>query len=206
VTVTFDKTIVNAFTPAAARSRRSARELDTLIRDQAPRLLSYFARRISTQADAADLLSETLMIVWRKADMLPGDNSEAQMWMFGVAKRVLSGYRRGIMRRQDLADRLRDSMTTQPSASAMNGRELAAEHGRIDSLRVALAQLPPADRELIMLIHWDGFGVAEAGKILRLRSSAARSRYHRARKRLVALIQVLEQGRNGSLILDSNVD
>jgi hypothetical protein len=31
--------------------------------------------------------------------------------------------------------------------------------------------------------------VAEAGKLLHLRSSAARSRYHRARGRLVALIQ-----------------
>ncbi|MGF4044253.1 RNA polymerase sigma factor [Paenarthrobacter nitroguajacolicus] len=48
----------------------------------------------------------------------------------------------------------------------------------------ALSLLRLKDRELVMLIVWDGFGVAEAGAILGLSATASRTRYSRARKQL----------------------
>lgn len=61
-----------------------------LVKDHAGSILDYFIRRVPDREDAADLLGETLVVVWRKVRSVPADPGEARMWMFGVARRVLS--------------------------------------------------------------------------------------------------------------------
>lgn len=56
----------------------------------------------------------------------------------------------------------------------------------------ALRSLRTQDRELVLLVAWEGFGVGEAGAILGLSSDAARARYSRVRARLRG---ELERGR-----------
>ncbi|WP_443192734.1 sigma factor-like helix-turn-helix DNA-binding protein [Paenarthrobacter sp. AB444] len=41
----------------------------------------------------------------------------------------------------------------------------------------AVLDLRPKDRELVMLIVWDGFGEAETGALLGLSPTASRTRY-----------------------------
>jgi DNA-directed RNA polymerase specialized sigma24 family protein len=77
---------------------------------EAPRLLSYFERRVGVREDAADLLGETLLVLWRRSSDIPASDIEAAMWLFGVARRVLAGHRRGGKRRLALAERLRNEL------------------------------------------------------------------------------------------------
>jgi RNA polymerase sigma-70 factor, ECF subfamily len=148
---------------------------DGILRGLVPDLLAYFGRRLDDHEDAADALSETLLVVWRRRRHLPEDPERSRQYAFGVARHVLAAARRGKVRRRALADRI--------------GAELAvawAETTRPvdDELREALAELPERDRELVLLVAWEGFGVAEAGAVLGLRADAARQRYSRARSRL----------------------
>jgi len=53
----------------------------------------------------------------------------------------------------------------------------------------AIAELSVSDREIIMLVHCDGFTLVEASRLLRLRATTARSRYHRARNRLREIVE-----------------
>jgi RNA polymerase sigma-70 factor (ECF subfamily) len=140
-------------------------------------LLAYFLRRLDDREDAADCLSETLLALWRRRRALPGDKDSARAWAFGAAKRVLANHRRGRIRHSTLADRLRVELSVAPIADAP-----AFE------VREALAALAEDDRELVTLIAWDGFGVAEAGALLGLKPDASRVRYYRARMRLRALL------------------
>ena len=144
------------------------------IRDLSAALLGYFLRRVEPAEDAADCLSETLMILWRRRDQLPGDADSLRAWSYGVAKGVLANYRRGRIRRGALAERLRTGLVHTP----------LAPKGDDDHVHVALSRLRRTDRELVMLIIWDGLGVGEAGKLLGLSPTAARSRYARARAKL----------------------
>ncbi len=50
-------------------------------------------------------------------------------------------------------------------------------------LREALLRLPERDRELLLLVAWEGLGVAEAGAVLGLSTATARKRYSRLRQR-----------------------
>jgi len=69
-------------------------------------VLGYALRRTATSADAADVVSETMLIAWRRLDQVPSGDS-ARPWLFGVARRVLANQRRGIGRQERLGDRLR---------------------------------------------------------------------------------------------------
>ena len=149
-------------------------DYDDTIRDLMPALLAYFVRRITPVEDAADCLSETLVVLWRRRRSRPDDEEGARRWAFGVAKGVLANAHRGRLRRSALADRVR----LEVAASVVPSAEVDLD------VRRALDELGEADRELVTLIVWDGFGVAEAGALLGLKPDAARSRYSRTRARL----------------------
>ena len=141
----------------------------------APDLLRYFLRRVSSPEDAADLLAESFYVAWRRKSRLPVDASEQQMWMFGIAHNVLRNGMRAARRQAALAAELRETLALSPEAVHDSGGE---ERERV---RDALATLPADQAELVRLIHWEGFTVIEAARILSVRESTARGRYQRAR-------------------------
>jgi RNA polymerase sigma-70 factor (ECF subfamily) len=147
---------------------------------EAPRLLSYFERRVDVREDAADLLGETLLVLWRRSSDIPASDVEAGMWLFGVARRVLAGHRRGGKRRLALAERLRNELAVTSGVT-----DEVADH-----VRAAVRALPERDREHVGLVHGEGFALAEAAAILGIRPGAARMRYQRARVRLVNELNV----------------
>lgn len=139
-------------------------------------LLAYFERRLRVREDAADLLSETMLQAWRRVDALPsGDAAQQRMWLFTIAANVLANHRRSVKRRAALADRLRDHIAAAPKG---------ADPSETVTVRDAVLRLDAAHRELVMLIHWDGFTIVEAAELLGLNSSTARGRYAAARETL----------------------
>lgn len=142
-------------------------------------LLSYFGRRVHIPADAADLLSETFVVAWRRGDRMPADPEQARMWLFGVARRVLANAARSTVRHADLTDKLRAHLET-----------LSTEHVDAETLdiRDALDTIPADQSEVVRLVLWDGFTVPEAAMVLGISESTARGRYQRARARLRELL------------------
>ena len=152
-------------------------ELRRALAETADPLLAYFERRVTPTADAADLLAETMLQAWRRASELPAEGAVRQrMWLFTIAANVLANHRRSDRRRRRLAERLRLHVgaTTTP----------ASDHADRIALRDAVHHLKKEQRELVTLIHWDGFSLVEAAELLRLNTSTARSRYAAARESL----------------------
>lgn len=154
-----------------------AGDLDDWLVSIAPMLLAYFVRRVTPAEDAADLLSETLLLLWRRVDAIPTDPDGARMWAFGVARNVLRGHRRTDQRRSALVGRLRLELS-----SADEVAHPADE--RVLDLRAAIDRLKPIDQEILKLVHWDGLSLIEAAAVVGMREGTLRSRYHRARARL----------------------
>src|SRR4051812_28379725 len=69
-------------------------------------LLGYVLRRVASREDAADVVADTFGGGGGGTDDVPA-GEEARLWLFGVARRVLSNQARGNVRRSRLADRLR---------------------------------------------------------------------------------------------------
>ncbi|GAA1560798.1 sigma-70 family RNA polymerase sigma factor [Actinomadura kijaniata] len=145
-------------------------------------VLGYLVRRAEPPEDAADLMAEVFTVAWRRvADMPPGD--EARLWLYGVARNVLSNHRRSRIRRHRLADRLREHLSRSPRVHHDDAR-----HDEADHVRAALATLPERDREVIALTAWEGMTAAEIAVVLDLDPGTVRSRLSRARARLRAAL------------------
>ena len=149
-------------------------DVRALVEREAPSILDYFGRRVP-HADAADLLGETLVVVWRRAASIPADEIRARMWLFGVARRVLSTHRRSAVRRVALADRLRSRLVENDQAVDAHAH---------DDVREAIAGLATVDREIIELVYWEGFSLEEVALVLGMRPATVRSRHARAKARL----------------------
>lgn len=146
------------------------------IEDNVPALLAYFVRRVDSADDAADLLSDTLLVLWRREDALPTDATEVRMWMFGIARNVLTSHKRTHRRRSALHDRLLSTLIASDGGAAVE-----SEYADV---RAALSSLDDTDREIIRLTFWDGFSQAEVARLLSMPEGTVRSRTHRARQQL----------------------
>jgi RNA polymerase sigma-70 factor (ECF subfamily) len=162
----------------AGDERSAAVRLEKIHELVAGDLLDYFARRVDSVEDAAELLADTLLVAWRRLDRLPPDDEGCRMWMFVTARGVLSNWRRGLRRRSALATSLREQLMV--TSQRMDDDE----EPRASDVRSAIRSLPHAQRELVILVHWDGFSIVDAASVLGIRESTARGRYQRAMIRL----------------------
>jgi RNA polymerase sigma-70 factor, ECF subfamily len=161
-------------TSLPSRAEPARLDVRAFVEREAPSILDYFGRRVPS-ADAADLLGETLVVVARRIGSIPSDELNARMWLFGVARKVLSTHRRSATRRTALADKLRLELAARPAAPD------ATAHVEV---REAIASLPVRDREIIELVYWEGFSLEEVAGILSMRSATVRSRHARAKEKL----------------------
>jgi RNA polymerase sigma-70 factor (ECF subfamily) len=152
-----------------------------LYREQGRAVLAYALRRVADREDAADVVAETFLIAWRRLGEVPID-AGARLWLYAVARRVIANLHRTERRRTRLGRRLAESLQTELATHSEPGGEAAI------ALR-AMAGLGDEDRELLLLVSWEELSPGEAAKVLGISSLAARSRLHRARRRLRALIE-----------------
>lgn len=157
--------------------------IEIVVADNAGDILRYLQRRVNQPEDAADLLGRVLLAIWENGTRVPTVDAEARMWCFGIARNVLREHHRHTAKRLALADALREHL--RGSAQFNNAADTASEaRMRADSVRSAVASLDNRSRELVILIHWDGFTIADAARLLAMNESTARTRYSRALKRL----------------------
>jgi RNA polymerase sigma factor (sigma-70 family) len=152
-----------------------------LFTDSYSALRRYAHHRGLSPADSEDLVAEVFTIAWRRIDDVPGD---AVPWLFAVAGNVLRNTRRAERRRARLLARL-------PRPDVQHAVE--PEHRyEVDQVRGALASLDARDRELLVLVAWDGLTPQQAAAALGWKPGATRVRLHRARHRLAAKLDASE--------------
>ncbi len=157
--------------------------LDALIRANASDILAYLERRIDPRADAADVLSETFIVAWKKERQAPTDEIGGRMWLFAIARNILLNARRSTRRRLAATDRLRLELAQTPTGRGADAADPL-------DVRGAVTQLPIDLRELVELVHWDGFSISDAAQITGISASTARSRYASAKERLRTVLVV----------------
>ena len=144
-----------------------------------PAVLAYAQRR-STPEVAAEVASAVFGVLWQRIDE-PLD--DPLPWLYAVARRELANQRRGDRRRRSLLARL--SVRRLDRTTAPDPAEGAVEGA---AARAAVARLRPADREVLMLVAWEGLDAGRAAATLGISEDAFAVRLHRARRRLEALL------------------
>ncbi|WP_203729107.1 RNA polymerase sigma factor [Streptomyces sp. SID12501] len=147
----------------------------------------YLLRRAEPdQVD--DILSETLLVLWRRIEDVPGleasedipDPDAVLPWCYGVARGCLANARRADRRRRSLFERL-----TWTAA----GPTRETEDPDHTALHSALAQLRALDREVVLLWAYEELTPSRIAEVTGLSANAVSIRLHRAKKRLAAQLE-----------------
>lgn len=141
------------------------------------RVWAYAVSRAGRQV-ADEVVSETFAIAWRRLGDVP---EPALPWLLGVARNVLRDNHRAQARRDSFAAELR----TWGAPAEGDIAEGVAE--RLAVLR-AMATVPEDDREILILVAWQGLTPRDAAKVVGCTPAALRVRLHRARKRLMRAV------------------
>lgn len=145
-----------------------------------PALAKYARHRGLARDDAEDLVASVYEVAWRRVDVLP-EGTEALLWLYVVAFNQLRNLRRRAQRDRELTTRIPVPNVVSPP--------IEPDESGVEDIRRALESLGDSDRELILLIAADGLTAAQAGVIIGCGVVATRTRLHRARKRLVAVLE-----------------
>lgn len=155
--------------------------LEALYAEHAAAVHAY-ARRRTDHASAEDVVAETFLVAWRRADRVP--TGDPLPWLYATARHVLGNQRRGEARRAALSARI----AREPVIIAPGAIDAAGVSDEGERLLRALATLRPADREALLLIAWEDLTPARAAAALECSRTAFNVRLHRARKRLEAAL------------------
>lgn len=143
---------------------------EMLVADVFDPLQRYLGRRLPPdQVD--DVLSDTLLVMWRRLDDVP--RVAALPWCYSVARQALANHRRGNRRRLALAQRL------QAQPAPVHGGE-----PEDPALEIALGSLSDSDRELIHLWAWEQLEPREIAVVTGLTVNAVSLRLTRAKKKI----------------------
>jgi RNA polymerase sigma-70 factor (ECF subfamily) len=144
--------------------------------------LRAFAMSLCGNVDRAnDLVQETLLRAIANINLFePGTNMSA--WLFTILRNLFrSEYRKRRREVEDSDGRYADSLKSHPE-----------QHGRVEfeELRAALDQLPPDQREALILVGASGFSYEEAAAICDCAVGTIKSRVNRARTRLAEQLSI----------------
>jgi RNA polymerase sigma-70 factor (ECF subfamily) len=154
---------------------RSQPELiGVLYERHAAAVFRFLVRRVGPGA-AEDLLSEVFVAALGARTRVVGhDSGSALPWLYGIALNVVRHHlRRAAAPGHVLLDLGMDwdAIEARVDAQALRGQ-----------LRAALSALSPVERDLLLLVAWEGLTPGEAADTLGISKVAARSRLHRARQ------------------------
>lgn len=151
--------------------------------------LRAFARTLCGNATAADdLAQDALMKAWdARASFQMGTNMKAWTFM--------------ILRNQFYSEKRRSWRQTQLDQEAAEQTLVAVEDPEapvaLDELRLSLGMLPPEQREALILVGAGGFAYEEAAEICGVAVGTVKSRVSRARRALLAILEVGAYDRDG---------
>jgi len=139
------------------------------------RVHRYVSRHVEPHT-ADDVVSETFLVAWRRLDDVPED---ALPWLLVVARNTLANSRRATYRRRAIEIEL---------ARVAHLAEEAPGPGTIvperDHVIAALGRLAPKNREVVLLVAWDGLDTFQAAQVLGTSQAAVKMRLSRARRQL----------------------
>lgn len=137
----------------------------------------YALSRLSDPFDAAEVLNDVMLEVWRHADRFER-RSSVSTWLIGIARhKVLDRHRaRGRREMEELSEELEDE---QPRVEA-----LLAEAQEAARMRSCVDKLGPNHREVVHLAFYEDWSHEQIAQLMQCPPGTVKSRMHHAKEAL----------------------
>jgi RNA polymerase sigma-70 factor (ECF subfamily) len=162
---------------AESLARGEACALERLVARYQNRVAQLAHRLLGWRGDVEDVVQEVFLAAWKQARRFRGD-STVWTWLTAITIRQCRMQQRREARRRRWMRFFGRRGDAEPADMAVV-RDEAAQR-----VRRAMQKLSVADRELLVLHHFEGCAAAQLAQMLGISVNAAEVRLHRARQRL----------------------
>jgi RNA polymerase sigma-70 factor, ECF subfamily len=162
---------------ALAADRPAAEPFEALYRRTFPRVYAYVASVLRDRSAAEEVTAQAFERAFRKRSTYRPGRGSAEAWLFGIARHAALDELRRLRRRATLEGDPEDVHGTPPEdhADAVVRRE---------TVRAAIAELEPRERDLVALKFTGGLSNGEIGAVLGMSESNVGTKLHRTMEKL----------------------
>ena len=162
---------------AIAADRTAAEPFEALYQRAFPRVYAYVASMLRDRSLAEEVTAQAFERAYRKRSTYRPGRGSAEAWLFGIARHAALDELRRLKRRATLEGDPEDVHAPAPE-------DHAEAVVRRATVRAALAELDPRERELVTLKFHGGLSNAEIANVLGLSESNVGTKLHRTMERL----------------------
>ena len=187
------KTVASCRLMEAVATRRDPAAFIALFQHFAPRVKTFMLRSGASEAMAEEIAQETMLTVWRKADLFAPSSDDAAAWIFAIARNL----RIDAFRRQQ-RDRAINSEGNNVGAGIAVEPHVVDEHLTPEaqlaaaqseqSVHEAIAELSDEQMRVIQLCFFEQKTHSEIAEHLQIPLGTVKSRLRLALARLRALL------------------
>lgn len=158
-------------------AERVGERFEELYRRTFPRVYAYVASLLRDRSAAEEVTAQAFERAYRKRASYRTGRGSPEAWLFGIARHAALDELRRLKRRAPMEAEPADESAVAPEDQAEGVL-------RRETVRAALAELEPRERELVLLKYRGGLSNGEIARVLGVSESNVGTRLHRAMERL----------------------
>ncbi|RZS86788.1 RNA polymerase RpoE-like sigma-24 subunit [Motilibacter rhizosphaerae] len=155
----------------------SSEDWERIVREQQQRVYRLSYRLTGNAADAEDLTHDVFVRIFRSLDSYTEGNFDG--WVTRITMNLFRD--RWRRRKRILIEAVADDDLVALGTASPSSEDAWTDSTLDVDVRAALAALPPAYRDAVVLCDVDGMGYEQAAEVLGVKLGTVRSRLHRGR-------------------------
>lgn len=157
--------------------------IDTIVKDNVPKLQRYVRGRVPTDEDAEDIVQETLYQFLRTIQVLDNPISHVSSWLYTVAHNLIVNH--GKKHHEETTDSFLSDFSEILMTSGDDNPDIQVLRSMVwEELDKALSELPAEQREAVVMTEINGLSVKEASAKMGVSQNTFLSRKHYAVKHI----------------------
>jgi RNA polymerase sigma-70 factor (ECF subfamily) len=171
-----------------AMARNDGLALEELYNRHGPRILAYLAGRLNDTGLAEEVLQDVMLSAWQGAPRFRGE-CRVYTWLLVIARnRATNAFRR---KRSTNSPPI---SIEDPQLDWIGDKSVEIERvGAYETVHAALQELPEEQRETLELVFFHGLSLTETAFVLGISAGTVKSRLHRAKARVRAILESEEK-------------
>ena len=161
------------------------------------RLYAYVIRKLGNEAQAEEIVADTLYEVWKAPERFRGD-SLFSTWLIGIARnKVLMAFR---SRKPDALHEDLDDIAEVVASEDAGAFDLLAQRQRREGVQHCMERLTDDHREAIHLVFYEGLSLAEVAQVQSCPENTVKTRLFHARQKLRNCLKLLLEREGGGFL------
>ncbi|PIR41105.1 MAG: RNA polymerase subunit sigma [Candidatus Yanofskybacteria bacterium CG10_big_fil_rev_8_21_14_0_10_46_23] len=167
-------------------NKEAIQSFQSIVEQYERRIINFHYRFVGNRQDAEDLAQETFIKAYKKLDTLK-DKAKLRSWLFQIARNISIDHFRKHKDREVALEN--EALQHFAQLAFVDYKTQETQNALKEELDACLKRLSDQDRRIIKLLYYEGFSYKEISQTLGINQNTLKSRLHRVRQALLAVIR-----------------